>query len=130
MKREGQRKPFPLHPDHDLAHDGTAVLAIAKAAHADKEDLKRRIVNFLVTRNRPGLRQIDVEVQDGVVFLRGSVRSYYDKQLAAHCCGRVAGVHQIVDDIRVTGSEEAGAWAFDGPGENALSLGLNFGHQR
>jgi len=126
MKREIQRKPYPLDPDHDLAQPKLAGLAIAKLAAAS--DLKRRIVNFLATRNRPGLRQIELEVRDGVVMLRGRVRTFYDKQLAAHCCSRVAGVHQIIDDIQVVaGAEVEGAFALDNA--SGLALDLNFGQQ-
>lgn len=70
---------------------------------ADREplDLKRRVENFLAGRNLPGLRHLDVEVTGGVVTLKGRVRSFYEKQLANHCCRRVAGVHEVVDGIDV-----------------------------
>jgi osmotically-inducible protein OsmY len=65
------------------------------------DDLRRRILNFLAGRNLPGLRHVDVEVTEGVVMLSGRVRSFYEKQLANHCCRRVAGVHEVVDSIDV-----------------------------
>lgn len=65
------------------------------------EELRRRVVNYLVGRQVPNLRQIDVEAHGGTVILRGRVRSYYHKQLCIHCSSRVAGVIELVDQIEV-----------------------------
>ncbi len=64
-------------------------------------ELKRRILNFLHQRHVPSLRAIEVDVQDGVVTMRGKVNSFYHKQLCLNCCQRVAGVVQVVDEIEV-----------------------------
>ena len=106
MIREANQSIFPLHADHviDSAVARRAELSEAGAGlnhAAASSDLKRRILNFLASRNRPGLRQIEVRVEGGVVLLSGRVRSYYDKQLASHCCSRVAGVIQVIDGICV-----------------------------
>lgn len=70
---------------------------------ADKADadLERRVRNYLVGRQMPGLRHIEVEANDGIVTLRGVVRSFYEKQLCIHCCRRVAGVMELVDEVAV-----------------------------
>ena len=65
-------------------------------------DLERRTMNFLVARHRPALRQLEVEARNGVVTLRGRVGSFYEKQLALHCCLRVAGVLKLIDAIDVS----------------------------
>lgn len=64
-------------------------------------DLKRRILNFLHQRHVPSLRGIHVDVLQGVVTMRGSVDTFYHKQLCLHCCQRVAGVVRLVDEILV-----------------------------
>jgi osmotically-inducible protein OsmY len=64
-------------------------------------DLRRRVVNYLVGRQVPSLRRIDVRATGGTVTLRGVVRSFYHKQLCLHCCRRVAGVRQLVDEVEV-----------------------------
>jgi osmotically-inducible protein OsmY len=64
-------------------------------------DLRRRIVNFLHQRHVPSLRTIEVDVQEGVVTMRGGVESFYHKQLCLNCCQRVAGVVRLVDEIQV-----------------------------
>lgn len=83
----------------------------------DAADLKRRVVNFLATKNRPGLRLLEVEVNGDVVILRGRVRSYYEKQLAGHLCERVAGVLRVMDDIDVVDDNDA----IDEPTADALA---------
>ncbi len=64
-------------------------------------DLKRRIINFLHQRHVPSLRTIDVDVDQGVVTMRGHVNSFYHKQLCLNCCQRVAGVVRLVDEVEV-----------------------------
>jgi osmotically-inducible protein OsmY len=64
-------------------------------------ELKRRILNFLHQRHVPTLRSIHVDVDQGVVTMRGRVDSFYHKQLCLNCCQRVAGVVQVIDQIRV-----------------------------
>jgi len=64
-------------------------------------DLERRVQNYLYGRQVHGLRRIEVEASGGTVTLRGRVRSYYEKQLCIHCCRRVAGVIELVDEVVV-----------------------------
>ena len=102
MIREADKPLFPLHADHvvDSTSNRRKDGSVADSGVAAAE-LKRRILNFLATRNRPALRQLDVQVEGGVVVLSGRVRSFYDKQLASHCCSRVAGVLRVIDGICV-----------------------------
>src|SRR3954451_23299681 len=64
-------------------------------------DLARRVTTFLSTRHRPGLRSLEIEARNGVVTLRGSVSTFYEKQLSAQLAGRVAGVIRLVDHVVV-----------------------------
>ena len=66
-------------------------------------DLQQRVRLFLEASNLPGLRHIQVEVQDDTVILRGQVRTFYEKQLASRLSRRVAGVIHVVDSIEVRG---------------------------
>ena len=68
------------------------------------DDLKDRIQSYLSSRHFPAFRELDVEVDNGKVTLSGKVDSYYEKQVALNCCGRVAGVLQTVDDVEVAKS--------------------------
>lgn len=64
-------------------------------------DLKRRVLNYLVGRHVPSLRDLQVQTRAGTVILSGRVGSFYEKQLALNCCRRVAGVYELVDCIEV-----------------------------
>lgn len=72
-------------------------------APADKE-LESRIANYLLDRNlsRPG--QLEIEAAGGTVTIRGRVRTFYQRQLYVHHCGRVDGVCRLVDEIEVDGA--------------------------
>lgn len=67
------------------------------------DDLKHRVANCLGQRNMASLRRIGVEAKDGLVTLRGNVRSFYEKQLCLNCTRHVAGVIRLVDRIEVAG---------------------------
>ena len=64
-------------------------------------DLRHRVVNYLRSRSRAALRNLEVEAANGTVTLRGRVHSFYERQLAINCCHRVAGVLRLVDRIVV-----------------------------
>jgi osmotically-inducible protein OsmY len=70
-------------------------------------DLERRVVNYLMGRQMPTLRQIHVEADQGTVRLRGEVRSFYQKQLCLNCTRRVAGVLDLVDELNVVSATGA-----------------------
>lgn len=72
---------------------------------ADSE-LQRRVLNFLMGRNVPELRAVEVTATAGAVTLRGRVHSYYQKQLCLSCAGRVAGVSRVVDQVDVASYDQ------------------------
>ncbi len=72
-------------------------------------DLERRVVNFLSQQHFPGRRGIEVEARQGIVTLRGRVRSFHERQLCVNCCQRVAGVVGVNDKIQVAVSSRTGA---------------------
>ena len=81
--------------------DGLTQPETADSSQTGDRDLQRRIVNFLHEKGPPNLRYLEVEVRTGVATVKGQVRTYYEKQLATCCCQRVAGVLQIVNDVKV-----------------------------
>lgn len=48
------------------------------------------------------LRQVLVEYERGVLFLRGTLPNYYHKQLAQEAVRRVDGVAHVVNEIEVS----------------------------
>ena len=75
-------------------------LMVLAAPHSDR-DLERRVVSFLHDRHVPGLRHLNVSADNGTVFLRGRVNSFYEMQLCQNCCQRVAGVVRLVNEVTV-----------------------------
>ena len=73
----------------------------SNTAMSDDWDLRRRVANYLLGCQMPGLRNIEIKTEGGTVVLSGRVRSFYEKQLCIHCCRRVAGVRKLVDLIEV-----------------------------
>ena len=64
------------------------------------QELKRRLVIFLSQRGISSPQRISIDVNYGTVTLRGTVSSFYERQLCL-CCQHVAGVHHLVDDLKV-----------------------------
>lgn len=64
-------------------------------------DVERRVINYLSRQHFPGLRSVEVESSQGVVTIRGRVKSFHERQLCINCCQRVAGVVQFNDEIQV-----------------------------
>ncbi len=55
----------------------------------------------LLDRNSAALRQIVVRADSGTVTLRGTVTSFYQKQLCIQACRAVPGVVTLVDEVEV-----------------------------
>ncbi|MEX2140490.1 MAG: BON domain-containing protein [Pirellulales bacterium] len=75
-------------------------------AQSDR-DLERRITSFLAARHVPGLRNLAVEAQNGIVTVSGQVLTFYEKQLCNQCCRRVAGVLELINAVDVTHDAKA-----------------------
>ena len=75
----------------------------SKAPHngAHDRDLERRVINYLLGYKMPSLRRIHVESDNGTVTIRGTVSSFYQRQLCINCSRRVAGVVQLIDELTV-----------------------------
>lgn len=68
--------------------------------HSEK-DLERRVLSFLASSGFSSLRRLSVEVSGDRVLLKGSVGSYYAKQLAQEYARRVAGVRRVINLVQV-----------------------------
>ena len=66
------------------------------------EDVKRRIEEALIRTAETDAKNIQVEVQDGRVVLKGRVRSWYEKEEAKREAWLAPGVHEVVDQLTVT----------------------------
>jgi hypothetical protein len=77
------------------------VTSIHNPLQHEDADLHVRVAIALTLRQRQSLREIDLEVIEGVVHLRGTLPSFFDRQLAVETARRVAGVVQVQDNLWV-----------------------------
>lgn len=69
--------------------------------HVSPEDLKSKIEEALKRSAEMEARRVDVEVHDGEVILRGSVRSWYEREEAERAAWAAPGVRRVEDLITV-----------------------------
>ncbi len=81
----------------------TGTMSSVRTEPIDKSSLeiKRRITNLLSQRGVSSLRRLNIEVANGTATLRGTVASFYERQLCLSCCQHVPGVFKLVDEIEV-----------------------------
>ena len=89
-----------------------------RAEYSD-EEIRRRISTFLSSRHFSVFRNLNVEVDQGIVHVSGELDSFYSKQVALNSVQRVAGVMDlvdeiVVDDVAMEGSELQGASVVSG----------------
>jgi hypothetical protein len=75
------------------------------------EDLARRMRLFLDQQRLINRARLRIEAHRGVVRIRGTVSTFHQRQLIASAARRVAGVGQIVDEMRVESPQVAKAVA-------------------
>ena len=63
--------------------------------------LANKISTILADTNRFNLKRLSVDVQAGEVTLRGSVGSFYERQIAIQTCRIVPGIDRLVDALDV-----------------------------
>ena len=71
--------------------------------HDGAMDLAERVLSALIRSPFVDSRWLRPEVRDGVVVLRGSLPTYYQKQMAQEQIRDLAGVAEIANEIQVQG---------------------------
>lgn len=64
-------------------------------------DMEHLVTRRLLNRNVSALRQVVVRADSGTITLRGTVTSFYQKQLCIQACRAVPGVVALVDEVEV-----------------------------
>ncbi len=72
-----------------------------RSATACDDQLLHRLNRAFVASGQPGIQRIHVSVHEGLVALRGTVGTYYQKQLAQETARRVHGVEALTNEIVV-----------------------------
>lgn len=63
--------------------------------------LCREVVDYLSGPGFPALQGVIIDVTDGLVTLRGPVKSFYARQLLVTGCQRVPRVAAVLDELQV-----------------------------
>ncbi len=79
------------------------IAAAAPMASADRA-IASQIATHLADTNRASLRRLSVDVHAGEVTLRGSVGSFYEKQIAIQTCRTLSGIYRLIDALEVAHS--------------------------
>ena len=79
----------------------SALLSLPPALPLADERLAQLVSLAIRQRGPHAIRQLTVVACEAVVTLRGSARTFYEKQLLLHAVQRVPGVNAIVDEIDV-----------------------------
>jgi len=64
-------------------------------------DIQHDVIDALTADIRVDASNIDVDVVGGVVYLRGTVPTYYEKRVATEIVNRIKGVVDVVNELRV-----------------------------
>jgi hyperosmotically inducible periplasmic protein len=91
-------------PDNIEVADGfasTSEGAEERAGVPGDAEITERVKDLLRTDAGTSTLDLDVETIDGVVYLRGTVPSLEDTDLAAEVAARVPGVVDVVDEMTV-----------------------------
>jgi osmotically-inducible protein OsmY len=72
-----------------------------EAVPVSDRDLEHRVNIWLLDRNAAASRQVVVRADSGTVTVRGTVTSFYLKQLCIQACLAVPGVVAMVDEVEV-----------------------------
>jgi len=77
------------------------MIAALSAPHSTDLVLAAQVAAQLAETNRANLRRLTVAVRGGEVTLRGSVASYYERQIAIQACRMLAGIVRVNDAVEV-----------------------------
>jgi osmotically-inducible protein OsmY len=70
-----------------------------RAARHDRE-LEQQLTSRLQDRQVP-VHLVEVEAHDGIVTMRGTLRSFYQRQQCIHCGMNLVGVERLIDALEV-----------------------------
>jgi osmotically-inducible protein OsmY len=73
------------------------MVAVCDIAGASDQVLQRKISSRLADTNRPSLKSLAVQVAGDCVTLRGSVGTFYEKQIAIQACRGLVGSARMID---------------------------------
>ena len=85
-----------------------SVFAEKKDSLFISEDVAAKAKERLKMAPCPPLRNVSCAYDDGVLFLRGQVLTFFEKQLAQEAVSNLNGVTRVINEIKVAGSHKSG----------------------
>jgi osmotically-inducible protein OsmY len=73
------------------------MVAVCDIAGTSDRALERTITSRLADTNRASLKNLAVQVAGDCVTLRGSVSTFYEKQIAIQACRGLVGAGRMID---------------------------------
>ncbi len=70
---------------------------------AADDELEGQLRAMLAIRHLPSLNRISVRVVDAVIFLGGTVMTYFERNVCEECCRQIPGVAGVCNEIEVGG---------------------------
>lgn len=70
---------------------------------AADDELEGQLKAMLAIRHLPSLGRISIRVVDAVIFLGGTVMTYFERNVCEECCRQIPGVAGVCNDIDVGG---------------------------
>jgi hypothetical protein len=70
---------------------------------AADDELEGQLKAMLAIRHLPSLGRISIRVVDAVIFLGGTVMTYFERNVCEECCRQIPGVAGICNEIEVGG---------------------------
>ena len=67
------------------------------------DEIEEQVRAMLAVRHLPSLSRISIRVVDAVVFLAGTVITYFERNVCEECCRQIPGVSGVCNDIQVGG---------------------------
>ena len=79
---------------------------------AADDEIEEQLRTMLAIRHLPSLNRIAIRVVDCVVFLAGTVMTYFERNVCEECCRQIPGVAGICNEIEVGGPEQRNRMSF------------------
>jgi len=80
------------------------VLNKARVQRSANAEVEHRLRRHLANCHVPGSSRFTIQATGDSVAIRGTVGSFYFKQLCLNACRQAAGTHRIVDQLSVVES--------------------------
>ena len=80
----------------------TVITVMPVLVHADDQVVAKGVVSAIKAQQSSGAINefsVDLQVEDGVVWLKGNVKSLADRDRILNAAAEVAGVKQVVNDL-------------------------------